>query len=57
MRSRNITRREFFTMTGAFALSRAFGEADGSEKPLVRFGLVTDLHYADISSAGVAANR
>lgn len=35
-------------MAGAFAASRAFGTEDGSETPLVRFGIVTDLHYADI---------
>ena len=45
-----MTRREFAVMTaaGAFAGRLAFGEADPGERPLVRFGLVTDLHYADI---------
>ena len=42
-------------MAGAFAASRAFGTEDGSETPLVRFGLVTDLHYADIDTAGSGA--
>ena len=39
-------------MAGAFAASRAFGAGDGSESPLVRFGLVTDVHYADINTSG-----
>ncbi len=50
-----MTRREFLAMAGAFAASRAFGTEDGSETPLVRFGLVTDLHYADIDTAGSGA--
>ena len=43
------------TMAGAFAASRAFGTEDGSETPLVRFGLVTDLHYADKAPSGSGA--
>ena len=42
-------------MAGAFAASRAFGTEDGSESPLVRFGLVTDVHYADINTSGSGA--
>ena len=42
-------------MAGAFVASRAFGTSDGSETPLVRFGLVTDLHYADKAPSGSGA--
>ena len=45
------SRREFTLMTvaGAFAARRIFGEPDKSSEPLVRFGFVTDLHFADIN--------
>ena len=50
-----MTRREFLAMAGAFAASRAFGTGDGPGTPLVRFGLVTDVHYADMNTAGSGA--
>ena len=48
-----LTRREFVAMGGALAACRTFGEpVPPGAKPLVRFGLVTDLHYADIKPMG-----
>ena len=45
-----ISRREFVLVTaaGAFAAQRLFGAPDEEAAPLIRFGLVTDLHFADI---------
>ena len=48
LHSTKWTRREFVTAATAFYGCRLFGEPDGHGAPLVRFGLVTDLHYADI---------
>ena len=48
------TRRFFIKGLGAFAAVPLFGCAGAraaGEKPLVRFGLVTDCHYADIPYA------
>lgn len=42
-------------ITGAGAVAQVFGDAESSERPLVRFGLVTDLHYADIDPVGSGA--
>ena len=42
-----MTRRSFMTAAGSFCALRAIGTGtDGAASPLVRFGLVTDLHYA-----------
>ena len=49
----SLTRREFVTMAGTFAAYRTFGATVPPDvQPLVRFGIVTDLHYADIKPAG-----
>jgi len=49
----SLTRREFVAMAGAFVAYRTFGEPVPSNvQPLVRFGIVTDLHYADIKPLG-----
>ena len=44
------SRREFIAVTaaGVFAGRRIFGVPDAGAAPVVRFGMVTDLHYADI---------
>lgn len=46
----DTTRRTFIVATaaGVFAGRHLFGQADAGAEPLVRFGMVTDLHYADI---------
>jgi len=46
----NLNRREFLVLgaAGAFSGCRMWGEAPSDEEPVVRFGMVTDLHYADI---------
>lgn len=48
-----LTRRFFLKCFGAFAAAPLAGCVSGGkgEKPLVRFGLVTDCHYADIPYA------
>lgn len=45
-----LSRRSFIfeTAVGVFAGRRLFGAPDASSAPLVRFGMVTDLHYADL---------
>lgn len=53
VRSRSLerTRREFiFTSMGALAATSVCAAAPAGEKPLVRFGIVTDAHYADHDS-------
>ena len=44
------TRRSFIVATaaGMFAGRRLFGQAPAGASPVVRFGMVTDIHYADI---------
>ena len=44
-----IDRREFLWIGGAglFVGCGSFGTADPGEEPVVRFGIVTDIHYAD----------
>lgn len=45
------TRREFiFTSLEAFAATALYGAAPDGEKPLVRFAIVSDTHYADHDS-------
>lgn len=46
-----MNRREFIVATaaGLFSARRLFGAPDASADPVVRFGMVTDLHYADIN--------
>ena len=46
---RCINRREFLWIGGAglFVGCGSFGTADHGEDPVVRFGMVTDIHYAD----------
>ena len=46
---RCIGRREFLWIGGAglFVGCSSFGTADAPETPVVRFGMVTDIHYAD----------
>ena len=57
------TRREFLFLgaAGAFVGARVFGAAPDGAKPVVRFGMVTDLHYADIpcdpGQVGVVGRR
>ena len=45
-----MNRREFIVATaaGLFSARRLFGAPDTAADPVVRFGMVTDLHYADI---------
>lgn len=48
---KRINRREFLSIGGGAALlcgCRVAGTAATGEKPLVRFGMVTDIHFADI---------
>ena len=47
----NTSRREFIVATAAGLLAgrRLFGDADIGAGPVVRFGMVTDIHYADIN--------
>ena len=52
MRRDEMSRRFFVKGIGMMAASTLFGcRTGGDEKPLVRFGLVTDCHYADIPLA------
>lgn len=57
------TRREFVLAgaAGLFAGCREFGSAGSGSAPAVRFGIVTDLHYADIdpdpAPVGVVGRR
>ena len=46
----SLNRREFLFAgaAGLFAGCRMWGEAPAGEEPLVRFGMVTDLHFADL---------
>ena len=46
----DLNRREFIFAgaAGLLAGCRMWGEAPAEEAPVVRFGMVTDLHYADI---------
>jgi len=46
-----ITRREFLANVAAASATSAFGASALSEDPLVRFGLFTDLHYANKNMA------
>lgn len=51
------TRREFLASVAAFPFAgAAAGEAFGAA-PIVRFGMVTDIHYADIDAAGSRTYR
>ena len=54
--TRNVNRRQFLatSATGAAGLALARQPANASEgkTPAVSFGLVTDVHYADIPAAG-----
>ena len=58
-----MTRREFVFAgaAGLFAGCREFGAEDPGCSPVVRFGMVTDLHYADIgpdpAPCGVVGRR
>ena len=58
-----ISRRSFIfaAASGMFVGRRLFGSPDASSAPLVRFGMVTDLHYADIdpdpAPCGVVGRR
>ena len=47
----DISRRAFIVTTaaGVFAGRHLFGRPDEGAVPVVRFGMVTDLHYADIN--------
>ena len=60
---RCIGRREFLWIGGAglFVGCSSFGAADRSETPVVRFGMVTDIHYADLdpdkAPCGVVGRR
>ena len=57
------SRREFIVSlaAGIFAGKRLFGAPDAFAAPLVRFGMVTDLHYADLdpdrAPGGVVGRR
>ena len=44
-----LDRREFLTLgaAGLFVGCRQFGSPDAGAEPLARFGIVTDIHYAD----------
>jgi len=60
----NLNRREFLVSAGAFgafAGTRLFGADELAAAPLVRFGIVTDLHYASIpedkAPVGVVGRR
>lgn len=44
-------RRTFIAGAGAFMTIPLWGEAPADEKPLVRLGLVTDIHHADREDA------
>ena len=46
----NTTRKEFlFGVSAGLLLGRhLWGQAEAGAAPLVRFGMVTDLHFADI---------
>ena len=46
MKTNVLNRREFLTACGAFAAFELVG-APADESPLVRFGVLTDCHYAD----------
>lgn len=45
-----INRREFLALgaAGVFSGCRMWGEAPAGDEPIVRFGMLTDVHYADI---------
>jgi predicted phosphodiesterase len=50
-----ISRRRFLGFTGTFAAGLLFSPdllAKSSEKPVVRFGMLSDVHYADREPAG-----
>ena len=61
--SKEFNRREFIVATAAGLLAgrRLFGAPDEGVEPVVRFGIVTDLHYADIdpdpAPCGVVGRR
>lgn len=47
----NLNRRDFIlsaTALGAYSAFRLYGAAPAGEKPILRFGMVTDIHYAGI---------
>jgi len=46
----NLDRRQFLALgaAGVFSGCRMWGEAPSEAEPLVRFGMVTDLHFADL---------
>jgi len=44
-----LDRRDFIFSAGAFAAVRLHGADGDAASPLVRFGIVTDLHYASIA--------
>ena len=50
-----ISRRKFLGFTGTFAAGLLFSPdllAKSGEKPVVRFGMLSDVHYADREPAG-----
>ena len=50
-----MTRREFICAAGGTVLLtgvRLYGEEAPKGSPLVRFGMVTDLHYAALKTLG-----
>ncbi len=51
------TRRMFVAGVGSLLLSPLWGEEPAAERPCVRFGLVTDLHYGDMKQAGTRHYR
>jgi predicted phosphodiesterase len=58
MKNHEVTRRDFLRASSALAGAAAFGPTEwlAAAGPL-RFGLVTDIHYADIPPAGARTYR
>ncbi len=53
--SRTLSRRKFFGIVGTTAIGLMFSPdlfAKSVEKPLIRFGMISDIHYADREPAG-----
>ena len=58
--NQNLSRRRFLEITGT-AVAGLFiipnAKADNAEKPLLRFGMLSDIHYADREPAGTRFYR
>ena len=52
-----ISRRVFVVGVGALLLQPLLGTDETNEKPVLRFGLVTDLHYGNMKTAGTRLYR